>query len=194
MALARAAKKNAFDVATLRALAGGAEVVVVEPTEVALTDASRVIAGSSLVRWLLGHGRVRDAALALGRPYTLVGEVVHGAKRGRQLGFPTANVAVDGQMVPADGVYAARCMGHAAAVSIGITPTFENRGRLVEAHLLDFAGDLYGQTLAVELIDWLRPQQKYPGVKALKLQLEKDVARTRAVAGQDPTEPIYRVA
>ena len=182
----------------LRQLAGDTPVVVVEPAEVALTDATRVAAGSSLCRWLLAHGRARDAALVLGRPYRLSGVVERGLARGRTLGFPTANLAPDDQLVPADGVYAARAAGafgtRLAAVSVGTNPTFDGPTRTVEAHLLDFDADLYGQPLDLDFVDWLRPQVKYPDAAALVAQLHADVAHARTRAALDPAAPIYRVA
>ena len=159
----------------------GVRVEVVEPAEVVLPGLQVAAASSSLCRWLLAHGRVLDAAAVLGRPYELAGVVVHGEKRGRKLGFPTANLDVTGQLVPADGVYAAVAdTGHAAAVSIGTNPTFDGPARTVEAHLLDFGGDLYGRTVTLRLTRWLRGQVRYPGVDALVAQLHRDIADARA--------------
>lgn len=161
----------------------GVNVVCVEPAEVALPGLHVTHASSSLARWLLSHGRVFDAAAVLGRPYTLSGEVVKGHQRGRALGFPTANVQVTDQLIPADGVYAATAVSgdteRAAALSIGTNPTFDGPARTVEAYLLDFDGDLYGQTLTLKLDRWLRDQVKYPGVDALVEQLHRDVDATR---------------
>ena len=162
----------------------GVRVEVVEPAEVVLPGLHVAAASSSLCRWLLAHGRVRDAAAVLGRPYELAGTVVGGERRGRTLGFPTANLDVAGQLVPADGVYAATAdTGHAAAVSVGTNPTFDGPSRTVEAHLLDFAGDLYGRVVTLRLTRWLRGQVRYPGVDALVDQLRRDVGEVRAFAG-----------
>lgn len=164
----------------------GVNVVCVEPAEVTLPGLHVAHASSSLARWLIAHGRVLDAAAVLGRPYELSGEVVKGFQRGREIGFPTANVRVVDQLIPADGVYAATALvggaEHAAALSIGTNPTFDGPARTVEAYLLDFDGDLYGQTLTLRLDRWLRGQVKYPGVDALVEQLHRDVSETRRLS------------
>jgi len=132
-------------------------------------------------------GDVAKAAELLGRPYELQGVVEHGDARGRTIGFPTANLAVDGQrVVPADGVYAGWYVDpdgteHVAAINIGRRPTFydENGIRLVEAHLLDFDGDLYDQLARVRFARRLRQEVRFDGLDALKAQLARDVAATR---------------
>jgi riboflavin kinase/FMN adenylyltransferase len=158
------------------------QVTIIDPVEVPLLDLNVVPVSSSLVRWLIANGRVRDASICLNRPYALFGPVVKGFQRGRQLGFPTANLQVESQLLPADGVYAARCTvagkTYPTAVSIGTLPTFNETTRQVEAHLIGFDGDLYGQTLQVEMIDWLRDQRKFPSLDALKHQLAKDLQET----------------
>src|SRR5688500_3129302 len=151
------------------AAAAGVGMDVIDPVSVALLDMTVVPVSSSLVRWLLLNGRARDAAVCLGRPYVLEGEVVKGHERGRTIGVPTANLACGDQLIPDDGVYAARCgvadKAYAVALSIGTMPTFGDKlQRQVEAHVIGFEGDLYGQTLRVEVIDWLRAQEKYKGV------------------------------
>lgn len=152
---------------------------VVEGHEVCLLDLSLVTVSSSLIRWLLGHGRVRDAAICLGRPYELEGEVIRGHQRGRSIGVPTANLRIEDHLIPADAVYAGRCaVGHRAwpaAVSIGTMPTFGDHARQVEVHLIGFTGDLYNAHLRVELLDFVREQRKFANVEALKLQLHRDV-------------------
>ncbi len=168
---------------------------ILDPVEVALLDLQVVEVNSSLVRWLLACGRVRDAAICLGRPYLLRGRVVSGHKRGRSIGVPTANLACEDQLVPLDGVYAGRCrvddQAYPAAVSIGTLPTFgENARRQVEAHVLDYTGDLYGQILEVEVLDWIREQRRYDGVEPLKVQISRDIAITRGRAGLNPAHPI----
>jgi riboflavin kinase/FMN adenylyltransferase len=174
----------------------GVTLHVLESVEVPLVDLTIVPVSSSLIRWLLGNGRVRDAAICLGRPYTLVGDVVHGLKRGRSLGAATANLHCDDQMVPLDGVYAARCAVNgetfATALSIGTSPTFEEAHRQIEAHLIGFSGDLYGQTLRVELLDWLREQKKFPSVEALKGQIARDLNEVERRRDLDPSRPIAR--
>ena len=152
---------------------------VVAPVDAVLLDLTVVPVSSSLIRWLVAHGRVRDAAICLGRPYALHGDVVRGFGRGRQLGVPTANLHCDDQVIPADGVYAGRCAvdgkPYAAAVSIGSLPTFEERKFQVEAHLIGYGGDLYGRVIEVELLDWVREQWKFSGVEALKEQIARDL-------------------
>lgn len=157
----------------------GIELHVVPPVSVPLLDLQVAPVSSSLIRWLLANGRVRDAGICLGRAYALEGEVVVGHQRGRTIGVPTANLACGDQMVPADGVYAGRCAvdgrTYPVAMSIGANPTFADQQRQVEAHLVGFAGDLYGQTLRVELTDWVRAMWKFNGVEPLKRQMARDV-------------------
>jgi riboflavin kinase/FMN adenylyltransferase len=152
---------------------------------------------SSLIRWLLLNGRVRDAAICLGRSYALQGDVVKGHQRGKSIGVPTANLDCGEQFVPSDGVYAARCtvggQTYATALSIGTMPTFgSDLKRQVEAHLVGFDGDLYGQGLRVEMIDWLRDQKNFKGVDALKAKLMQDIAETIDRQSIDPARPIAR--
>lgn len=173
---------------------------------------------SSHIRRALREGDVTLAARCLGRPYRLQGPVVVGAQRGRTLGFPTANVAVQvEQAMPANGVYAAwaRLRGgphasgdldelpwrrppvqlrrfaewiqfegsdeeqHRAVVNVGNRPTFDNGPRTVEAHLLDFDRDIYGQRLALDFVTRLRPEQRFNGIEELVAQIERDVAQAR---------------
>jgi riboflavin kinase / FMN adenylyltransferase len=162
----------------------GVKLHVIDGVSVTLLDLHIVQVSSSLIRWLLAYGRVRDAAICLGRPYALRGEVVRGFGRGKDLGVPTANLRCDDQLIPDDGVYAGRCevngKKYAAAVSIGTLPTFAERARQVEAHLLDFCGDLYGSSLEVELLDWLREQRKFADVDALRRGIDSDLQETLA--------------
>jgi riboflavin kinase/FMN adenylyltransferase len=177
----RGAKGN---VETLRALgpALGFETIVVPTQEVTLTDLSRVNVSSSVIRWLIGEGRVADAGRALGRAYALQGMVVEGAKRGRAIGFPTANLKTT-QLVPAAGVYAgqARVDGRVfrAAISIGDNPTFAGSAHTVEAFLLDFSEDLYGKTIDVSFQRWVREMYAFGSAGALVRQMERDVEWTR---------------
>lgn len=107
------------------------------------------------------------------------GTVVVGRRLGRQLGFPTANVRL-GEDPPAFGVYAGRVLGHPAAVSVGVRPTIDaGLEPLAEAHLLDFCGDLYGQTIEIELLSRLRPEQRFASLEALTQQIERDVQLVR---------------
>ncbi len=149
------------------------------------------IISSSNIRALLREGRVSEATDLLGRYPMLKGKVVSGTRRGHELGFPTANLAVDKRMmIPADGIYAARVRwgtaNHQGVVNIGVRPTFGDHGeRIVEAHILDFAGDLYGQTLEVELIKRLRPEKRFDNAEALIAQMEEDVAQVRHIFSEE---------
>ncbi len=162
------------------------EAHVVPQLEQALGDCVCVPVSSTLVRDLLASGRVADAALCLGRSHTLSGPVVEGGKRGRSIGFPTVNLdpeAVAGRAAVGVGVYAgwARLKSgasHAAAISVGFQPTFETHKLMVEAYLLGFDGDLYGQTVTIGFSRWLRDQQPFPNADALAGQLKHDVALT----------------
>jgi len=136
---------------------------------------------SSRVREFVHAGEVERAATLLGRPPEVEGIVVRGDGRGRELGFPTANLDVpDGLLVPPDGVYAGWARGRRAAVSIGTNPHFDGLERRVEAHLLDFDGDLYGERLVVEVWALLRDQRRFDSLEALVTAIGDDVERTRA--------------
>jgi riboflavin kinase/FMN adenylyltransferase len=167
---------------------------VVEPVKTVLLDMLQVPVSSSVIRWLLAQGRVRDAAICLGRPYDLQGAVVQGARRGRELGVPTANLDCVGQLIPADGIYAARVTADGrcwpVALSIGTNPTFGQNPRTVEAHLIGFIGDLYGQTLRLELLDWLRDQQTFSGVEPLKQRIARDIEDSLVRMSREPARPI----
>ncbi len=146
---------------------------------------------STWVRELLAAGDVAHAGELLGRPYCLQGLVETGMQRGRQLGFPTANVRPpQGRALPADGVYfvrASRAGSHDeepwdGVVNLGARPTFDEHERLLETHLLDFSGDLYGAELSVCFIEQLRGIRRFSGIDELKAQIEKDVAAARQLA------------
>jgi len=208
----RFGKARAGDVAALRAMGRARPdsdqfaVHVVEPVTVALGDQTVVTASSSMARWLIERGRMADAARILGRPYTVQGHIVQGDRRGRTLGYPTANVAAE-SMLPADGVYAAPAIvpgesggpsrRFVAAVSVGTKPQFNAQGatRTLEAHLLDAPRQNspaisglpeYGWRIALHFIAFLREQARFDGVPALIAQIERDCARVReAVALSD---------
>jgi riboflavin kinase/FMN adenylyltransferase len=172
----------------------GIQLHVVDPVTVPLLNMLEAPASSSTIRWLLERGRVRDAAICLGRPYELEGLVIPGAQRGRELGTPTANLKCDGQLVPADGVYAGRCVIDGrrwpAAVSIGTNPTFGENPRTVEAHLIGFSGDLYGRTLRLQFLDWQREQRTFAGIDALKQWIAQDIDQTLWRQSVDPARPL----
>jgi riboflavin kinase/FMN adenylyltransferase len=144
------------------------------------------ILSSTYIRACVDAGDVATATAALGRPHRLEGVVVRGDSRGREIGFPTANLLTSRYAaVPADGVYAAWLVrrGHEparAAVSIGTNPTFAGRERRVEAYVLDFDSDLYGERLALDFVTRLREQRRYDGVEPLVAQIRADVEATRA--------------
>jgi riboflavin kinase/FMN adenylyltransferase len=167
---------------------------IIDPVKVPLLNLQVTPVSSSLIRWLLVAGRVRDAAICLGKPYALQGVVVKGFQRGRTIGVPTANLDCGEQLLPAEGVYVGRCnvngTEYPAAVSIGNLPTFGDDRLQIEAHLIGFTGDLYGQTLRVELIDWIREQRKFAGVELLKKKLAEDIEWTKDRSALDATRPI----
>ena len=136
---------------------------------------------SSHIRALLATGDVEHAAKLLGRPAEVEGTVVTGDQRGKDLGFPTANLAVPPNLlVPGLGIYAGSALGHRAAISIGTNPHYGGTERRVEAFLLDYVGDLYGRRLVLELWERLRDEAAFGSEAALIEAIETDVARTRA--------------
>jgi riboflavin kinase/FMN adenylyltransferase len=183
----RFGRRGRGDVALLTEL-GAREGFEVRQVDQALADGDRPIS-STLLRELLDRGDVRSATSLLGRPPSIRAAVVHGFQRGRTLGYPTANLAheVEG-FVPADGVYAARLIvagrSMPAAVSIGNNPTFDGvPDKQVEAHVLDQVLDLYGSTVTLEFIDYIRPMNKFPDVDALVAQMNADEQRIRSILG-----------
>lgn len=153
-----------------------------ETRVVPLVEADGETVSSSHIRGLVAAGEVKKASHFLGGPFLLEGEVVQGDKRGRDLGMPTANIVPDDTLVtPGHGVYAAWAHGHPAAVNVGVRPTFETgRGLLVEAYLLDFEGDLYGETLRIAFMERMRGEKRFESVEALVAQMNRDVERARA--------------
>jgi riboflavin kinase/FMN adenylyltransferase len=171
------------DIPALRALGPvlGFELRVVDP----LMSEGEVVT-SSRIRELALAGRVREAAHLLGRFYNIVGEVVHGDHRGRLLGFSTANVEIQAErIVPSNGVYVGYAWvgeeRYGTVMSIGVRPTFGDHERLLEVHLLDFDGDLYGTDLRVEFVERLRPEVNFDSVQTLITQLYKDKSQARGV-------------
>jgi len=141
---------------------------------------------SSAVREALKAGDMDRAAAILGRPFAIRGDVIHGDKRGRTIGVPTANIDLGDYMRPAYGVYAIRARlpdGRMfdGVASLGVRPMYALETPLLEAWLFDFDGDLYGQALDVQLIAWLRGEQTFDGLDALKAQIDRDAAAARAV-------------
>jgi riboflavin kinase / FMN adenylyltransferase len=154
-----------------------------ETRVVPLVEVSGETVSSSHIRGLVLAGDVRHAAEFLGGPFLFEGEVVVGDRRGRQLGVPTGNIVPDDALVcPGHGVYAAWANGYPAAVNVGVRPTFETgRGLLVEAHLIDFDGDLYGQNLRIAFIERMRGEKRFESVEALVEQMQGDIVEAREI-------------
>jgi riboflavin kinase/FMN adenylyltransferase len=154
-----------------------------ETNVVALVEAAGETISSSHIRGLVAAGELDQAAEFLGEPFLFEGEVVHGDKRGRELGMPTANVVPDDSYVcPGHGVYAAWANGHPAAVNVGVRPTFDSgRGLLVEAHLIGFDEDIYGQILRIAFLERLRGEKRFESVHELVDQMNRDVEDTKRV-------------
>ena len=158
----------------------GFSVSVVEAVQV-----NGIVASSSAIRDLISLGRVKEAAQLLGRYYTIEGEIVHGSRRGHELGFPTANLRTPNELVPAYGVYAVlaevdgRC--YEGAASIGIRPTFDTGFFSIEVFLFDFDGDLYGKQMEVSFVHYLRDEKKFTDSQALISQMRNDVEEAKKV-------------
>lgn len=144
---------------------------------------------STGIRTALKEGRPDIAARLMGHPFSIEGHVGHGDKRGHKLGYPTANMPLDGYLRPAYGIYAVRASileedrvvsTYGGVANLGIRPMFESAEPLLEAHLFDYSGDLYGRHLAVDLIDYLRPEAKFATIDELKSQIERDIEAARA--------------
>jgi riboflavin kinase/FMN adenylyltransferase len=154
-----------------------------ETRVVPLVESSGEIVSSTRIRGLLAAGEVAQASKLLGSTFTLQGEVIHGDKRGRKLGFPTANIAPDEhEAIPGHGVYAALTNGVPSAVNVGIRPTFQTgRGVLIESFLIDWQGDLYGQTAEIQFLERLRGEKRFEDVDELIVQMEADTEAARAI-------------
>jgi riboflavin kinase/FMN adenylyltransferase len=144
---------------------------------------------STAIRTALTEGRPRDAAAMLGHWHRIDGEVIGGEQRGRELGFPTANMSIEGLHQPAFGVYAVLVDvldgpyegSYHGAASLGVRPMFNGEQPNIETFLFDFSGDLYGSTLSVGLVDYLRPEMKFDGLDALIAQMDADCAKARDI-------------
>ena len=160
-----------------------------ETRVVPLVEVDGETVSSSRIRALVAAGEVEEALRCLGAPFMLEGPVVEGDKRGRELGFPTANLIPDDRLVtPGHGVYAAFANGHPAAVNIGVRPTFESgRGVLIEANLIDHEEDLYGQNLRIAFVSRLRGERRFPSVEELVAQMHRDVDEAREVCASFQT-------
>ena len=156
----------------------GFAVDIVPPLE----DEGRPVSSGS-IRTALAQGKVVEAAELLGAPWFTSGKVIHGDKRGRELGFPTANVRLDPACGLKHGIYAVRIAvagkRHDGVASFGVRPMFDNGGPLLEVNLFDFAGDLYGQAIDVAFIGWIRHEQTFESIAALKRAMDADAAQAR---------------
>jgi riboflavin kinase/FMN adenylyltransferase len=158
-------------------------------TVLPLVSAAEGAISSTAIRSALAEGKPRVAADMLGHFHRIDGEVLHGEKRGRELGYPTANLSLDGLHLPKFGVYAVtvdiltgpQAGPHHGVASLGVRPMFGVNTPNLEVHLFDFKGDLYGQHLSVALVDYLRPEAKFDGLPALIAQMDADSTQARAI-------------
>ncbi len=162
-----------------------------ETRVVSLIEVDGETVSSSHIRALVAAGDVGAATRFLGAPFALEGEVVSGDRRGRELGMPTANLVPDDRVViPGHGVYAATVDGRPAAVNVGVRPTFETgRGVLVEAHLIDFEADLYGQTIRITFLERLRGERRFDSIEGLVEQMRADVEQARRACAAASVSP-----
>ena len=162
-------------------------------TPIEQVDALKIdggIVSSSVIRSMVLDGEVARSAHLLGLPHRISGTVVDGDKRGRTIGFPTANLDTDAQLLPKNGVYAVRARVDGSqwidgVANLGERPTFDGRRFLIEVHLIDFSGDVYGREMEVGFIKRLRDEQRFDGPDALVAQIRADVAEARVALGQD---------
>ena len=185
----RFGRDRAGDFALLRA-AGERHGFEVEQTATFAIAGERV--SSTRVRDQLADGELDRATELLGRPYRLLGRVIHGDGRGRTIGFPTANIALHRKQRPLSGVYAVWLVvegGEAlpAVANLGVRPTVDGEHALLEVHVLGFEGDLYGRRVAVEFVQKIRDEQRFDGLDALTRQIEQDTVAARRRLGVEPT-------
>ncbi|MDO8723920.1 MAG: bifunctional riboflavin kinase/FAD synthetase [Syntrophales bacterium] len=161
-------KKLGFEVAVINAVATGDTII-----------------SSTRIRAAILEGDVKTAAMLLGRPYNVSGTVIEGKRRGAALGFPTANIKPNKELLPAKGVYAAivnlEGKRYNGVLSIGLNPTFGDVRLSMEAHLMDFSGDIYGKYVDVLFIERIREERKFPGPEMLSLQIKKDAEEARGI-------------
>lgn len=188
-------KDRGGNVALLRAMGERLGFAVTTFGTVASPAGAKI--SSTLIRNALREGRMDDAGWALGHYWTVEGRVQPGDRRGRTIGFPTANVSLKDYIEPALGVYAVRVtLGEGGSArtydgvaNFGRRPTFDKKDVLLEVHLFDYAGDLYGQHIAVSFIARLRAEQKFAGLDALKAQIARDAATAREILARAPAKP-----
>ena len=175
---------GAGDVHMLKAQGKGLGFAVSSVAMVNIDDLGQV--SSTLIRGLICEGRAQDVMRGLGRPYTVTGKVVPGHSRGKRLGFPTANLALDRDFcVPPDGVYAGMASfcseKYMCAINIGSNPTFGDAQTALEVFLIDFEGDIYGESLEIEFHHRLRDEKAFSSEQELVRQMKRDVSRARAM-------------
>jgi len=152
-------------------------------------DETGEIISSTRIRQYLADGKPRDAARLLGRPFEIEGRVTQGDQRGRTIGFPTANIDLDTNTRPANGVYAIQAgidrgpdtVWHDGVANLGYRPTFDGDKCVLEAHLFDFNEDIYGAHLRVALVEFIRPEEKFDGIEALAAQIKRDSAKSKEI-------------
>ena len=175
---------------------GAAQGFMVTGFEMVRSGAEKI--SSTRIRDLLAAARPEEAARLLGRFWAVEARVEHGDKRGRTMGFPTANMHLGHCFQPAFGVYAVRVVitdndrevaRRDGVANFGIRPMYETKVPLMEAHLFDFDGDLYGQHLQVELVSYIRPEAKFDGLPALIAQIAQDAGKARAILASAPKKP-----
>ncbi len=182
------ARRGTPDMLRAAGLQHGFGVTVLEPVR----GEGEMVYSSTHIRELLKAGKPREAAALLGRFWEIDGRVATGDKRGRTIGFPTANLSLDDYLHPAFGVYAVRVSGDGiddplsgrsvdGVANIGLRPTVGTLAPRLEAHLFDIDMDLYGRHLRVALVDFIRPEQKFSSLEALKAQIAEDAARARSI-------------
>ena len=176
-------KDRAGTAATLKAAGARHGFGVTIFTPVAAHGEAKI--SSTDIRTALKEGRPSEAARLLGHWWTVSGHVHHGDKRGRTIGFPTANVSLKGYLEPALGVYAVRVTAGEgrfdAVANFGRRPTFDKQDTLLEVHLFDFAGDLYGRQVDVAFVGYIRPERRFDGLESLKAQIQADGAEARRI-------------
>jgi riboflavin kinase/FMN adenylyltransferase len=176
-------KNRGGNAGVLREL-GASRGIIAETVEAVLIDGVRISSGR--IREALQSGDTATATRMLTRHFAIQGAVIHGDKRGRELGWPTANLELGNYLRPRYGIYAARVTlddgsEHAGVASLGVRPTFDPPKELLEAVLFDFEGDLYGRTIEVALHEYLRPEMKFDSIDALKAQMDADAKQARAL-------------
>ena len=196
----RFGKGRAGDVSVLAYMGEmeGFGVVSFDPVGARIDGASAAKISSTRIRDALKAGRPEEAASLLGHWWTIESHVEHGDKRGRVIGFPTINMRWEGSLAPAFGVYAVRATlmngdsfgpSYDGVANFGVRPMFEIPSPLLETYLFDFSGDLYGKHMSVELIAYLRPEEKYDSLEALKAQIAKDMVAARAALARAGSTP-----